>query len=111
MCVVLLILQNISYHDYSYVYIKMVSSLKGQCVGIEAMQSHVISQPVKSLLDLLSLEFAELIISMEEHGLSSKACCERLPKETRMMLYICSCSVHKNTHCNNETRRSAIVIE
>ena len=47
----------------------------------------------------------------DERGLCSKACHECLPKEARVMLYYISCLVHKNTHCNNEMRRSATVIQ
>ena len=38
--------------------------LKGQCVGIEAMQSRVIaeSQPVKSLLNVVLQEFSKFIV-------------------------------------------------
>ena len=41
----------------------MMPFLKGQCVGIKAMQSHVISQIVKSLLNIILQEFAEFIIN------------------------------------------------
>ena len=44
----------------SYLY----KYLKGQCVGIKAMQSHVISHPMKLLLDALLQEFVEFIISI-----------------------------------------------
>ena len=44
----------------------MILSLKGQCVGIKAMQSCVISQIVISLLNVILQEFAEFIINKLE---------------------------------------------
>ena len=43
--------------------IGMLRCLKGQCAGIKAMQSRVISQPVKSLLNIVLQEFVEFIIN------------------------------------------------
>jgi len=40
--------------------------LKGQCIGIEAMQSHIISQPVKSSQNVILQEFMRLIINNGE---------------------------------------------
>ena len=40
-------------------YILFIISLKGQCISIEAMQSCVMSQPLKSLLNGVLQEFAE----------------------------------------------------
>ena len=41
----------------------MLRCLKGQCAGIKAMQSRVILQPVKSLLNIALQEFVEFIIN------------------------------------------------
>ena len=40
--------------------------LKGQCVGIEAVQLRVISLPVKSLLNVILQEFMRFIIAIAE---------------------------------------------
>ena len=46
---------------YHPVFITIYNSLKlkGQCIGSEAMQSCVISQPVKSLSDVVLRDFVE----------------------------------------------------
>ena len=36
--------------------------LKRQCIGIKAMQSHIISQPVKSLLNVALQKFVKFIL-------------------------------------------------
>ena len=52
---------------YTYIHIHThtytTNKLKGQCIGIEAMQSHVISQTVNSLLSIVLQEFVEFMIN------------------------------------------------
>ena len=44
------------------VHLQRGKCLKGQCVGIKAMESSIISQPVKSLLIVFLQEFMEFIM-------------------------------------------------
>ena len=45
------------------VYTHVNMCLKGQCIGIKAMQSHITSQSVKLLLNVVVLAFFEMIIN------------------------------------------------
>ena len=49
--------------DYACMCVYVNMCLKGECIGIKAMQSPITSQSVKSLLNVVVLEFFEMIIN------------------------------------------------
>ena len=50
------------------VHLQRGKCLKGQCIGIKAMQLRIISQPVKSLLIAVLQEFVEFIINNDKRA-------------------------------------------